>query len=87
MPTQIAPGKRIINAFRTGKTINYTYENDDPKVPSPDRRIDLAEKIKVLCSGENTRTVLDIGYAYASLDVDRNGNFLARYYVDRSMCR
>jgi hypothetical protein len=89
MPMQVSAVSKLTNVFRTGMTLNYTYEDklSADKWTEADKKKLLADITKALCDGMNTRLTLDLGYASVGMHLDESGTFFAQTYVDKSKCK
>jgi hypothetical protein len=88
MPMQVSAVSKLTNVYRTGMTLNYTYEDklSTDKWSETDKKKLLADVTKNQCDGKNTRMLIEFGYAFAAIHVDESGKFIAHLYVDKSKC-
>jgi len=88
MPIQVSPLSKLTNAYRTGMVIHYTYEDslDVSKWSDAGKRKLVSDVTNTICNGDNTRLLLDMGFAMAALHLDWGGNFIQDIYVDKKRC-
>lgn len=88
MPMQVSALSKLTNAYRTGMTLNYTYEDKlaADKWSDADKKKLLADVIKAQCSGRNTRMLIDLGYAFGNLHTDENSKIITHLYIDKDKC-
>lgn len=89
MPIQVSTISKLTNAYRSGMTLNYTYEDSLPadKWSEADKKKLLADVTKTQCGGKNTQMLIDLGYAFGATHVDEKGKFIAHLFVDKGKCQ
>src|ERR1700730_14953076 len=82
MPMQVSTLSKLVDASRTGATLNYTYKDtlSADKWTDADKKKLAADVTKAQCDGKNTRLLMESGYAFGALHVDENGRFIPHVF-------
>jgi hypothetical protein len=87
-PIEINPLQKMTHVSRNGEVILYSIETALPEEQWTQEMRDRPrrETTKVMCTGENTRLLLDYGFQMRYLISDASGHYVTSFFVSKDKC-